>query len=143
MGDHSFKHDFFPIWIQNLTTALKRILFSSVVMVLAFGARGHWFKSCLDLIFLPCINLFICFFVTDLVRKMIFFLELTSHNLQDLFFQHLLVTSLSTKHQKFKTGQNWKHVRRKCWLPASSPLFPHNNFYSYHRQIPLCELHLI
>ena len=32
------------------------ILFSSVVMVLAFGSQGHWFKSCPDLVFLPCID---------------------------------------------------------------------------------------
>ena len=38
MGDHSFKHGCFLIEIQNLTTALERILFSSVVMVLAFSA---------------------------------------------------------------------------------------------------------
>ena len=32
---------------------------SSVVMVLAFGARGLWFESCPDLIFLPCIYSFV------------------------------------------------------------------------------------
>ena len=39
-GDHSFKHGCFPIYIQYLTTALKRILFRSVVMVLAFQPGG-------------------------------------------------------------------------------------------------------
>ena len=38
---------------------LGRILFNSVVMVLAFGARGHCFESCPDLIFLPCIYSFV------------------------------------------------------------------------------------
>ena len=48
--------------IQYLITMLDRILFSLVVMVLAFGARGQWFESCSDLIFLPCfIHLFLCY----------------------------------------------------------------------------------
>ena len=38
--DHSFKHGCFPIQIQYLTTALGRILFSSVVMVLAYQSGG-------------------------------------------------------------------------------------------------------
>ena len=38
--DHSFKHGCFPIYIQYLTTALGRILFSSVVMVLAYQSGG-------------------------------------------------------------------------------------------------------
>ena len=38
--DHSFKHGCFPIQIQYLTTALGRILFSSVVMVLAYQPGG-------------------------------------------------------------------------------------------------------
>ena len=38
--DHSFKHGCFPIYIQYLTTALGRILFSSVVMVLAHQPGG-------------------------------------------------------------------------------------------------------
>ena len=37
-GDHSFMNGCFPILTQYLTTALERIFFSSVVMVLAFGA---------------------------------------------------------------------------------------------------------
>ena len=32
-GDQSFRHGYFLIYIQYLTTALERILFSSVVMV--------------------------------------------------------------------------------------------------------------
>ena len=69
-GDHSFKHGCFTISIQYeyLTTALERILFSSVVMVLAFGARGHWFDSCPDLIFVPCIYLFVSLIPTLFVR---------------------------------------------------------------------------
>ena len=55
LGDHSFKHGCFPIEIQYLTTALRRILFSSVVIILDFGAPGLWFESCPVLIFLPCI----------------------------------------------------------------------------------------
>ena len=38
--DHSFKHGCFLILIQYLTTALGRILFSSVVMVLAYQLGG-------------------------------------------------------------------------------------------------------
>ena len=38
--DHSFKHGCFPISVQYLTTALGRILFSSVVMVLAYQLGG-------------------------------------------------------------------------------------------------------
>ena len=68
-GDHSFKHGCFPI--QYLTTALGRILFSSVVMVLAFGALGHCFESCPDLIFLPCIYSFVSLLRTMFVRKYI------------------------------------------------------------------------
>ena len=52
-----------------LTTASERILFSSVIMVLAFGARRLWFDSCPDLIFLPCIFSFVSS-VTEFVRKM-------------------------------------------------------------------------
>ena len=36
-------------------------------MVLAFGARGLTFKSCP---YISAMHLFICFFVTDFVRKM-------------------------------------------------------------------------
>ena len=63
--DDSFMYGCFPIQIQYLTTALDRILFSSVVVVLAFGAQGPWFKYHPDLIFLPCI----CSFVMDFVHK--------------------------------------------------------------------------
>ena len=70
-GDHSFKHDCFPFSIQYLhvTAALGRILLSSVVMVLVFGARGHWFKSCPDLIFLPCIYSFVSLLRTLFIRR--------------------------------------------------------------------------
>ena len=54
-GDHSFKHGYFQILIQYLTTALETILFISVVMVLAFGVRSLLLESRLILIFLPCI----------------------------------------------------------------------------------------
>ena len=60
-GDHSFIHG----CITNLTTALGRILFSSVVMVLALRAGVPRVVSSPDLVFLPCI----CFFVTDFVPK--------------------------------------------------------------------------
>ena len=33
------------------------------------ASRCLWFKTCPDLIFLPCIYQFICFFVTNFVRK--------------------------------------------------------------------------
>ena len=39
-------------------------------MVLAFGAQGHWFEFCQDLIFMPCIYSFVSFFLTDFVCKM-------------------------------------------------------------------------
>ena len=68
-GDHCFKYGCFPIYIQYLKTALGRILYSSVVMVLAFGARGHWFESCPDLIILPCIYSFVSWLRTLFVRK--------------------------------------------------------------------------
>ena len=55
-------------YVQCLTTALARILFSLVVMVLAFSARGHWFESCLYLIFLPCIFSFVSLLQTSSVR---------------------------------------------------------------------------
>ena len=67
-GDHSFKHGCFPIEIQYLTTVLGRILFSSVVMVLAFGVQGHWFKSCSNLIYLPCIYSFVSLLRTLFIR---------------------------------------------------------------------------
>ena len=60
-GDHSFMHGCFPIQIQYLTSVLGRILLNLVVMVMAFGARGHWFEPCPDLIFLPCICFFLCY----------------------------------------------------------------------------------
>ena len=44
------------------------MLFSSVVMVLAFGALGHWVESCLDLLFLPCIYSFFSLLLTLFVR---------------------------------------------------------------------------
>ena len=62
-GDHSFKHGFFPIKVQYLKSPLKRILVSSVAMVLAFGARGHMFDFCPDLLFLPFIYSFVSLFV--------------------------------------------------------------------------------
>ena len=63
-----FKNGFFPIEIQYLTTALERILFSLVVMVLAFGERGPWFESCLDHIFVPCIYSFVSLLNTVFLR---------------------------------------------------------------------------
>ena len=66
--DHCFKLGCFPIQTQYLTTAFGRILFSSVIMVLACGTRGHWFKSCPDLIFLPCIHSFVSLLQTLFVR---------------------------------------------------------------------------
>ena len=63
-GDHSFNHGCFPISIQYLTTALGRILFSSVIMVLASLVQiGSGF-------YISAMHLFICFFVTDFVREM-------------------------------------------------------------------------
>ena len=56
--------------VQYLITMLERILLISVVMVLAFGARGHWFESRPDIPYFSAMHLFICFFVTDFVRKM-------------------------------------------------------------------------
>ena len=47
---------------------LGRILFGSVVVVLAFGARGHWFESCPDHIFLPCIYSYVSLLQTLFVR---------------------------------------------------------------------------
>ena len=41
-----------------IPTAAGKILLNSVVMVLAFGARGHWFESCPDLKCLPCVYSF-------------------------------------------------------------------------------------
>ena len=67
-GDHSFRHGCFPIKIQYLKTALERIPFSSVVMVFDFGARGHWFESCPDLIFQPCIYSSVSLLLTLCVR---------------------------------------------------------------------------
>ena len=53
--------------IQNLNTipnnCVWRILYSSVFMVLAFGARGHLFEP-----YISTMYSFICFFVTDFVR---------------------------------------------------------------------------
>ena len=67
-------------------------------MVLAFGARGHRFESCPNLIFLP----FISFFVTDFVRK-------TSPKGQILDFSELKVFA----DNKFKFDRNgrWFSIR--------------------------------
>ena len=54
--------------LQNCNFVLGRILFCSVVMVLAFGARCHWFESCPDLILLPCIYSFVSLLRTSFVR---------------------------------------------------------------------------
>ena len=67
--DHSLMHGCFPIYIQYQTTALGRILFISVVMVLAYGALGPWFESRPNLIFLPCIYSFVSLIRTLFVRK--------------------------------------------------------------------------
>ena len=40
-----------------------------MVIILAFGARGHWVESCLDLINISAMHLFMCFFITDSVYK--------------------------------------------------------------------------
>ena len=72
-GDLSIKYICFTILIQYITTTLERILFSSVVQVLAFGARGHRLESCPDLIFLPCIYSFVSLLRTLFVRDGIVF----------------------------------------------------------------------
>ena len=59
--DHSFEHCCFPIQIQYLTTALGRILFSSVVMVLAFLPGGPGSNPVPTLYFCySFIHLFLC-----------------------------------------------------------------------------------
>ena len=45
--------------ILSFGNELRRILFNSVLMVVAFGAQDHWFESFQDLIFLPCIYSFV------------------------------------------------------------------------------------
>ena len=70
-GDHSFKHGCISIKIQYLTTAIGRILFSSLVMVLAFDARSQQFESCPGLIFLPCIYSFVSLLRTLFVRTQV------------------------------------------------------------------------
>ena len=68
-GDNSFEHDCFPIQIEYLTTVLGRILFSSVVMVMAFRPGVPGSKPAQILYFChACIRLF---FVTDFDRKII------------------------------------------------------------------------
>ena len=70
-GDQSFKHGCFPIYIQYLTAVLERILFSSVIMVLAFDARGCM-RSLVRILprpYISAMHLFIYFFITDFVRK--------------------------------------------------------------------------
>ena len=69
--DHSFMHGRFPI--QHITTAFERILFSSMVMVLAYGARDPCFEFCPNLIFLPRIYSFVSLFQTLYVRLWINF----------------------------------------------------------------------
>ena len=54
---------------KYLTTALERILFSSVVMVLAFGVEGLWFKSRPNLVFPPCIYSFVSLLRTFFIRN--------------------------------------------------------------------------
>ena len=66
--DHSFKHGCFPISIQYLTTALRRILFSSVVMVLAYQPGGPGSNHPRILYFLPCIHSFLTLLRTLFVR---------------------------------------------------------------------------
>ena len=68
-GDHSFKQGCFTIQIQYLTTALGRILFSSVVQVLAFrpGVPG----SNPTKYYISGMYLFICFFVTFVKRPIL------------------------------------------------------------------------
>ena len=51
--------------IQNLTTALERILCGYGIV---FSSRRPWFKSCPDLIFLLCIYSFVSFLRTLFVR---------------------------------------------------------------------------
>ena len=66
---------------QYLTTALWRILFSSVFMVLALGAQGHWFESYPDFIFLPCIYSFVSLLWTLFIRLSIALFRNSSKNL--------------------------------------------------------------
>ena len=62
MDDHSFKHGCFPIEIQYLTTALGRILFSSVVMVLAYQPGGPGSNSARIIYFCHAfIHFFLCY----------------------------------------------------------------------------------
>ena len=59
---HSFKHGCFPIYIQYLTSALGRILFSSVVMVLAYQPGGPGSNPARILYFCHAfIHFFLCY----------------------------------------------------------------------------------
>ena len=56
-------------WLfSDLNTPREIILFSSVVMVLAFGVRGPWFEFHPNHISLPCICSFVSLFRTLFVR---------------------------------------------------------------------------
>ena len=68
--DHSFKHGCFPIYIQYLTTAIGRILFSSVVMALAYQPGGPQVRIRPGP-YISAMHLFISLFVMDFVRKII------------------------------------------------------------------------
>ena len=67
--DHSFKHGYFPIQIQYLTTVLERILFSSLS---GYGI-GFWCtRSLLQILhgpYISAMHLFMCFFFMDFVLK--------------------------------------------------------------------------
>ena len=51
---------------------LERILFSSVVMVLAFNVRDTWLKSRLNPLFLPCIYSFVSSLQTVLKKSLFY-----------------------------------------------------------------------
>ena len=62
MGDHSFKHGCFQIQIQYLPIVLERILFSSVVVVLASPPGVADLNPVLILYFCHAfIHLFLCY----------------------------------------------------------------------------------
>ena len=71
--------------LQDLNTIPKK-LFSSVVIILTFGAQGYWFESCPDLKFLPCIYSFVSLLRTLFVRYDTFLVE---WRFQQCFLEHI------------------------------------------------------
>ena len=111
---------------------LERILYSSVVMLLAFGAQGHWFKSCPDLIFLPCIFSFVYLLHTLFIR----WRKESSHFKLNIYAEAVLV-------EWFMSSRTSSFIVNAQMYQSKSSIYLHVSCLSYFKYLKMQEAALM